>query len=144
MLLHKTGISTSSYIAKRTMTAISAIGRSIPSFGFSGAGFLTCYHFGAAECLLKHGLLLPRGLLPRDDTTPILTGVSGGALVATAVSIGVSPEDGMKATLEIAARSRQAGGLLDHLRPGSVPTISVFIEFALTLTRNHHYSSTIL
>ena len=103
------------------MTSISAIGRSIPSFGFSGAGFLTCYHFGAADCLLKHGLLLPRGLLPRDDTTPTLTGVSGGALVATAVAIGVSPEDGMKATLEIAARTRQAGGLLDHLKPGYVP-----------------------
>lgn len=76
-----------------------------------------------AQCLLNHGLLLSRGSLPNDDTTPVLTGVSGGALVATAVAIGVSPEDGMKATLEIAARTRQVGGLLDHLKPGSVPPL---------------------
>lgn len=117
------------------MTSISAIGRRIPSFGFSGAGFLTCYHFGVAECLLKYGLLLPRGSLPTDDTTPILTGVSGGALVATALAIGVSPEDGMKATLEIAARTQQAGGLLDHLKPG-FSLIDQVEEVIITITRD--------
>ncbi len=87
-----------------------------PSFGFSGAGFLTCYHFGVADCLFKHGLLLPK----KHETTNnvMLTGVSGGALVAAAVSMGVSPEEGMAATLEIARRTRQAGGMLDHLQPG--------------------------
>lgn len=100
------------------MTSLAAIGRSISSFGFSGAGFLTCYHLGVAECLLKNGLLLPKGALPLDHRTPILTGVSGGALVATAVSLGVSPEDAMRATLAIAAQTRQAGGFLDHLKPG--------------------------
>jgi predicted acylesterase/phospholipase RssA len=91
----------------------------IPSFGFSGAGFLTCYHFGVADCLLKHGSLLRRGELPSDNS-PILTGVSGGALVVAAVSLGVPPEDGMKAILEIAHRTRQEGGVLDHLQPGYV------------------------
>jgi predicted acylesterase/phospholipase RssA len=114
------------------------------SFGFSGAGFLTCYHLGVAECLLKHGHLLQRGQLPTsksNDTTtvtvtvtdtdnnnnkdtmmssPMLTGVSGGALVAAAVSIGIRPEDGMNAMAEIVRRTRSVGGMMDHLRPGYV------------------------
>jgi hypothetical protein len=101
-----------------TMASLAAAGRALSSLGFSGAGFLTSYHLGAADCLLKRGLLLQRGELPVDDKTPVLTGVSGGALVATAVSIGVRPEDGMMATLAIAEQSRKAGGMLDHLRPG--------------------------
>ena len=88
------------------------------SFGFSGAGFLTAYHLGVADCLLKHGVLPKLGELPKDKTSPILTGVSGGALVASAISIGIRPEDGMKETIDIAKRARQQGGLLDHLRPG--------------------------
>jgi predicted acylesterase/phospholipase RssA len=103
-----------------------AAGNILPSFGFSGAGFLTCYHLGAADCLLKRGVLLPRGELPvyddnnkNDNKKPVLlTGVSGGAMVATAVSIGMSPEDGMRATLNIAENSRKTGGILNHLRPG--------------------------
>lgn len=91
----------------------------ISSFGFSGAGFLTCYHLGVAHCLLKHGLMLGSGELP-NESSPTITGVSGGALVATAVSVGISPHDGMNATLEIAKRARQEGGLLDHLQPGYV------------------------
>ena len=103
--------------------------KAVPSFGFSGAGFLTCYHLGVAECLLKHGKLLAPGELPKDDEgtheAPIMTGVSGGALVATAVSLGIRPEDGMKATMAIAEHTRKAGGLLDHLRPGSVHWIVI-------------------
>lgn len=101
------------------MTMASLAGKVRPSFGFSGAGFLTCYHLGVAECLLRHKRLPSPGELPADDTTaPIVTGVSGGALVATAVSVGVQPEDGMRATLAIAEQTRIAGGVLDHLRPG--------------------------
>jgi hypothetical protein len=48
-----------------------------------------------------------------------LTGDSDGALVAAAVSMGVHPEDGMKATLAIVDRARQAG-TLGHLQLGNV------------------------
>jgi predicted acylesterase/phospholipase RssA len=91
-----------------------------PSFGFSGAGFLTCYHLGVADCLLKHGLLFSK----EKNNNVLLTGVSGGALVAATVSMGIPPEEGMTATLEIARRTRQAGGMLDHLLPGYVALLS--------------------
>lgn len=104
------------------MSFLASTAKTLPSLGFSGAGFLTSYHLGAADCLLKRGFLLPRGELPEQQqqrlTPPVLTGVSGGALVATAVSIGVRPEDGMAATLAIADYTRKTGGILDHLRPG--------------------------
>jgi predicted acylesterase/phospholipase RssA len=92
----------------------------IPSFAFSGAALLTCYHLGVADCLIKHGVLLKQGEMPKDSYSgPQLTGVSGGALVAAAVSMDVHLEDGMKATLAIADRARQAG-TLGHLQPGYV------------------------
>lgn len=83
---------------------------SSPSFGFSGAGFLVCYHIGVVACLMEHGLLL----LPNQ----ILTGCSGGALTTAAIYAGVTPEDGMNCILQIAKKTREAGGMLDALMPG--------------------------
>jgi hypothetical protein len=70
----------------------------IPSFGFSVAGLLTSYHLGVADCLIKHdGVLLKQGEIPKDNsyTSPLLMAVSGGALVAAAVAMGVHLEDGI-------------------------------------------------
>lgn len=96
--------------------------RTIPSFGFSGAGFLACYHLGAAKCFLEHGYLNFESLTKNteSDPRPRLTGVSGGALMAAAVAAGVDPEVGMQTTLNVAQRTRQEGGLLDTFRPGYV------------------------
>lgn len=90
------------------------IGSKIPSLGFSGAGFLACYHMGASSCLQDHGYL------NKDNTkkNPILTGVSGGALIASATALGVNPEVVMQTTLQVAKDTRQKGGLLDAFRPG--------------------------
>ena len=89
------------------------ISQAIPSFGFSGAGFLTCYHLGAAKCLSEHGLLN----LDHHDNRPTLTGVSGGALTIAAIAAGVNPEVGMATTLAVAERTRQQG-FLDSFNPG--------------------------
>lgn len=98
--------------------------RSPSSFSFSGAGFLACYHMGAAKCLLEHGLLPGKGQLlaaPADADAATkstrLTGVSGGALVAAALCAGVDPVDGMAATLNVSQAARQAGRW-DALQPG--------------------------
>ena len=101
-------------------TATAAVRNQISSFGFSGAGFLACYHLGVAHCLLQQGILPEAGSVRReDDGRPpvILAGVSGGALIAAAVSAGVHPDDGMDAVLQVAKRTRQAGRL-DALQPG--------------------------
>lgn len=91
-----------------------------PSYGFSGAGFLTSYQLGAVDCLMKYGLLPSPydGTQQRGRSLPQLTGVSGGALVATSIAVGMTPEDGLKATMEIARRTREASGILDVLTPG--------------------------
>ncbi|KAL7539673.1 hypothetical protein ACHAXR_012183 [Thalassiosira sp. AJA248-18] len=79
-----------------------------PSFGFSGAGFLGCYHVGAAACLHRQGWL-PH---PDDDSynnnkMPLITGVSAGSMIAAATLAGVQPEpDGMEVVLEAARRTR--------------------------------------
>ena len=85
----------------------------MPSFGFSGAGFLACYHLGATKCLLENGQL------ELDDASfrPVLTGVSGGALNIAAIAAGVDPEAGMQTALLVAERTRQEG-VLDAFRPG--------------------------
>mmetsp|Transcript_19420 Transcript_19420/g.40970 ORF Transcript_19420/g.40970 Transcript_19420/m.40970 type:complete len:419 (+) Transcript_19420:49-1305(+) len=94
------------------------------SFGFSGAGFLGCYHVGVASCLNHQGLL-PH---PDDDsynaaTFPLLTGVSAGSMVAAASAAGVRPDpDGMDVVLEASRRTRafskRASISLDALTPG--------------------------
>lgn len=96
-----------------------------PSFGFSGAGFLGCYHVGVCAALHKHGLL-PH---PDDDSSyntnkmPLLTGVSAGSMIAAATLAGVHPEnDGMNVVLEAARRTRELNSQqsvsLDVLTPG--------------------------
>ena len=106
----------SSWLDMTACRVTNKICQAIPSFGFSGAGFLTCYHLGAAKCLLEHGLLTVE---PRTDDSkvPILTGVSGGAITVAAVSAGVDPEMAMVTTLAVAERTRQEG-LLDSFNPG--------------------------
>ena len=95
------------------------------SFGFSGAGFLGCYHVGVCAALHKHGLL-PN---PDDDSSyntnkmPLLTGVSAGSMIAAATLAGVDPEnDGMNVVLEAARRTRELNSQqsvpLDVLTPG--------------------------
>lgn len=92
------------------------------SIGFSGAGFLGCYHVGVAACLNKHGMI-PH---PDDDTNkmPLLTGVSAGSMNAAAACAGVNPEpDGMEVVLEAARRTRELSTRqkqvsLDVLTPG--------------------------
>jgi hypothetical protein len=103
-------------------TAATAVRDHISSFGFSGAGFLACYHLGVAHCLLQQGILPKAGSVRRqdddDDRPPVvLAGVSAGALIAAAVSAGVHPDDGMDAVFQVAKRTRQAGRL-DALQPG--------------------------
>ncbi|KAL3826779.1 hypothetical protein ACHAXA_000605 [Cyclostephanos tholiformis] len=101
---------------------------SVPSYGFSGAGFLGCYHVGVASCLRKHGHLpIPSdaidgggcgggGMHPR----PRLTGVSAGSMIAAAISVGVIPDpDGMEVVLEASRKTREMSRMsLDALTPG--------------------------
>ena len=91
----------------------------IASIGFSGSGFLACYHLGVAKCFLEHGYL-NYGQKKIGGFGPRLTGVSGGALIAAAVAAGVDPEVGMQTTLAVAQKTRQKGGYLDVFRPGCV------------------------
>ena len=93
----------------------------LPSIGFSGAGFLGCYHVGVAACLKRQGWL---GLdddnssATQHSTTfqsttikplvPLLTGVSAGSMVAAATAAGIEPEpDGMEVVLTAARRTRE-------------------------------------
>lgn len=90
----------------------------LTSFSFSGAGFLGSYHAGVYQCLLKHNhLLKPLETLEPDAKSPVLTGVSAGALISAAISAGVEPESAMNVILEVAKRTREKGGLLDTLAP---------------------------
>jgi hypothetical protein len=101
--------------------------RQITSFGFSGAGFLACYHLGVAKCLMDQGILHKRGVLNRGDndgeikqnsTSSIaLTGVSAGAIISAAVVAGVCPEQGMEAVMAVSRRTRDTGGYLDTMSP---------------------------
>jgi hypothetical protein len=79
------------------------------SFGFSGAGFLGCYHVGVAACLRRHGVL-PHPDECNDVRTnyPVLTGVSAGSMIAAAALAGVNPDpDGMEVVLEASRRTRE-------------------------------------
>ncbi|KAL7486984.1 hypothetical protein ACHAW6_012593 [Cyclotella cf. meneghiniana] len=81
--------------------------RSQPSFGFSGAGFLGCYHVGVAACLHRHGLL-PNHNDASLSSPAFVTGVSAGSMIAAAALAGVNPEpDGMEVVLEAARRTRE-------------------------------------
>ena len=87
----------------------------IPSLGFSGAGFLACYHLGVVAALREHHQLLSLSSSQQQQQQR-LAGVSGGALVAAAVVAGVSVDDGMEIVLQT---SRQAhSNTWDALQPG--------------------------
>jgi len=106
----------------------------LPSIGFSGAGFLGCYHVVVAACLQRHGWLGLDDSANRRTTTiqpttikplvPLLTGVSAGSMIAAATAAGVAPEpDGMDVVLTAARRTRELSkkSLLptfDALTPG--------------------------
>mmetsp|Transcript_31719 Transcript_31719/g.72862 ORF Transcript_31719/g.72862 Transcript_31719/m.72862 type:complete len:377 (-) Transcript_31719:178-1308(-) len=91
-------------------------GKRWPCVSFSGAGFLTAYHIGVVQCLLDHGLVLPPNQLPPKGTYPGWMGVSGGAVVSSAIAVGVSPEEGMEAVLRVASKTQDQW--LDCLSPG--------------------------
>lgn len=95
------------------------------SFGFSGAGFLGCYHVGVAACLYRQGLLPNPNDSSPNDSPPLLTGVSAGSMIAAAVLAGVNPDpDGMEVVLEAARKTRALAKAndfnisLDVLTPG--------------------------
>jgi len=121
-----------------TTAAASTLSRkAITSIGFSGAGFLTCYHLGVADCLLQHGILLKGGETPSSSLaqqTPLmtLTGVSGGALCAAGLAVGVSPEEGMNTVLHITNKTTQQGRL-DALTPGYSLIDQVEVNFTNSL-----------
>lgn len=119
--------STFSYLSKRIISHDTSLSYPIKSISFSGSGFLGVYHGGVYACLLKHGHLLrplERISSPQDqdfDRTnmpPILTGVSAGALISTAISCGVTPDTAMNVCLDVANQTKEKGGLLDVLKPG--------------------------
>ena len=102
---------------------------SIPSIGFSGAGFLGCYHVGVAAALEKHGWIgytnydrntMQNNMQQTPSSAPLLTGVSAGSMMAASIHAGVSPEpDGMEVVLTAARRTRELPiSILDALTPG--------------------------
>jgi len=82
------------------------------SVGFSGAGFMGCYHIGVASCFQDHGVFC--------DPEMIVSGVSAGGLVAAGVVFRVEAEDAMEVTLEMARRTRNTfgGPVMTALKPG--------------------------
>lgn len=106
-------------LAASTTLRASASASASSSVAFSGAGFLTSYHLGAADCLSKHGAIVAVGSNSDWSGCPtVLSGVSGGALAAASICLLIRPEDAMAATLAIAQNARTTGGVLDHLHPG--------------------------
>ena len=99
----------------------------LASIGFSGAGFLGCYHVGVAACLRRHGWLGVKDCSPKTHQAKVslLTGVSAGSMIAAAISAGVEPEqDGMEVVMTAARRTRELSEktkplpALDALTPG--------------------------
>lgn len=71
-----------------------------PGFSFSAAGLLFPYHLGVSQCLIEHKCI--------TEKTP-LSGSSAGALVSAVIASGLSMEDAMLATKELASDCRQNG-----------------------------------
>jgi predicted acylesterase/phospholipase RssA len=102
----------------RSLPRLAAATTKVSSFGFSGAGFLAAYHLGVAKCLMEQEILSPAGVHSSASYPAVaLTGVSAGAIVSAAVSAGVDPDDGLKAVMKVAQRTRAAGGYLDAFSP---------------------------
>ena len=122
---------------------LSSSTNTISSIGFSGAGFLGCYHVGVAACLHKHSILPD----PKNDDSydtnkmPLLTGVSAGSMIAAATLAGVNPEpDGMEVVLTAARRTRELQNKqqlinLDVLTPGFSLIDQVEIPFKEALVK---------
>ncbi len=91
----------------------------LPSFGFSGAGFLGCYHVGVAAALETHGYIGYKNNT-QQTPAPLLTGVSAGSMIAASIHAGVPPDpDGMEVVLTAARRTRELPiSILDALTPG--------------------------
>jgi hypothetical protein len=73
------------------------------SFAFDSSGWFYCYHFGVAAFLRQH--LLPDGLTPEgaEEKFPAglaFSGSSGGALVASVLSMGMDPAEVFEMVLE--------------------------------------------
>jgi predicted acylesterase/phospholipase RssA len=93
-------------------TASRAALKQISSIGFSGAGFLACYHLGVVSCLTDQGVLFGRTCSSdghRSSDSVVLTGVSGGALVAAAVVAGIDVATGMQTILNVSQAARCGG-----------------------------------
>lgn len=89
------------------------------SVGFSGAGFLGCYHVGVSACLRRHGVLPDEDDEDERDDVPVaLLGASAGALVCAALALRVRTDDCMDIVHAVARETRRRGGALDALRPG--------------------------
>ncbi|KAH7299300.1 hypothetical protein KP509_24G004200 [Ceratopteris richardii] len=72
----------------------------IPGFSFSAAGLLFPYHLGVGKCLIEHGYIT-------EKTS--LSGSSAGAIVCAVIASGLSMEDAMLATKELASDCRKNG-----------------------------------
>lgn len=77
----------------------------LSSIGFSGCGFLACYHLGVVACLNENNVQFDHVL-----------GVSGGALVAAGIATGVQPLAGMKVVHQISIEASKLAA--DTLHPG--------------------------
>jgi hypothetical protein len=108
----------------------------LSSVSFSGAGFLTIYHLGVAQCLLEQGLISldPPSSSASSEKAQILTGVSGGALAASALVCGISPEKSAEVVLQVAESARNK--VLNIYHPGYSLIDAVEKEFLGKLMRD--------
>ena len=84
---------------------------------------MVSYHIGAAACLMKHGYLLDHNNSDRTvSSTPhlktMLTGVSGGGLAASGLTVGVRPEDAMSLVLQVAPENSGGRWVVGHSSAG--------------------------
>ncbi|CAB9515068.1 Patatin-like phospholipase [Seminavis robusta] len=94
-----------------------AAATTIPSFGFSGAGFLVSYHLGASKCFLDHGYIRIDEATASSSRKNVIMGVSGGAIAGASIAAGVTPEDAMSIAIDVAEKTRKEG-FLDAFKPG--------------------------
>lgn len=99
----------------------------IQSIGYSGAGFLGCYHLGVTQCLIDHHHIIPptrsgggnNNNKNNSDAVVRFTGVSAGALTIAAITAGVTCTDGMNLCYDINHQTQQlCSRSLDVLHPG--------------------------